>query len=159
QQRPRGLIPAHHRVLRAGPREDESRVEGLAAQRVVAGTVRTAGDECQFRHHAVGDRVHELRAGPHDAVLLGLLPHHEAVTVLDEQERHAQLITVHYEPCGLVRGVDIDHTTELNRAFRRLYALLLICHNPDALAAELPPPAHERLAVIRLVFVERRVIE
>ena len=36
------------------------------------------------------DRVHQLRAGLDDAVLLGVLADHEAVDVLDEQDRHAE---------------------------------------------------------------------
>ena len=112
------LVAAHDGVLRGRPGEDEARVERLAAQGVVAGAERAADDQRDLRHDAVGDRVDQLRPGLDDAGLLGVAADHEAVDVLEEEDRHARLVAVHDEARGLVGGIDVDDAAELQRARR-----------------------------------------
>src|SRR5207249_738453 len=72
EQRRRRLIRAHHGVPRAGPGEDEGRVEGFAAQGVVARAERTADDDGDLRDGRVADGVHQLGAAADDSLALGV---------------------------------------------------------------------------------------
>ena len=82
QQRPGRLVAAHNGILGRGPGENETRIEGFAAESVIAGAERTAQDHGDLRHHAVGNDVDELGPGLDDTGLLGILADHEAVHVL-----------------------------------------------------------------------------
>src|SRR5579883_1447075 len=92
-------------------------------------------------------------------MLLGILTDHEAIHVLNEENRHTDLIAVHHKAGRFLSGIDVDDTAELKRALRRLHALLLIRNHADRAASESAKAAYERLAVVRLVFIERGVIE
>src|SRR5262249_30285767 len=96
---------------------------------------------------------------PDDPGLLGIAADHEAVYILEENDRQAGLIAVHDEAGGLVGAIDIDDAAVLDRSGRRLAALLLVGDDTDGDAAEPAVAADHRLAVVRLVFVERRIIE
>ena len=52
-------------------------------------------------------------ARPRDALLLGLLTDHEAVDVLQEDDRDAALVAIHDKAGGLVGAIDIDDAAEL----------------------------------------------
>src|SRR5438876_10793821 len=60
---------------------------------------------------------------------------------------------------GLVDRVNINDAAVLNGTRRRLAAFLLIGDDADGDSAEPAVAAHHRLAVFRLVLVERGVIE
>ena len=71
-----------------------------------------------FGHHGIGDRVHHLGAGADDAAPLGVAAHHEAVYVVQENQRNQVLVAVHDEARGLVGALGINDAAELDR--RRL---------------------------------------
>ena len=87
-ERAGGGIAAHHGVARGGPGENEARVVGFAAHGVVSGAETAAADHGDFRHDAVGDGVHHLGAGADDAAPFGFLADHEAVHVVQENQRN-----------------------------------------------------------------------
>src|SRR5262249_3552775 len=105
------------------------------------------------------DDVHQLRAGPDDAGLLGLFADHEAVYILQKEQGSARLIAIHDEAGGFVGAIDVDHAAVLQRALSRLAPLPLIGDDADGPTTEPTRAAHERLAILSLVLVERRVIE
>src|SRR5687768_1801404 len=57
----------HHRIMRVWPREDETRVEGFPAERIVAGPIAPTDNGCDLWHGGVAHRVHQLGAGPDDS--------------------------------------------------------------------------------------------
>ncbi len=111
-------------------------------------------------HHAVGDHVDQLGAGANDAGLLGIAADHEAVDVLQENERHAALIAIHDEAGGLVGGVDVNDAAELQASrWAASRACRWLATTPTGHAAQPAVAADERLAKLGLVFIEGRFIE
>src|SRR5262249_48396346 len=154
EQRAGGLLAAHDGIFRSRPGEDEARVEGFAAQSVVARAIRAAQDERDFRNDAVGDDVDQLGAGANDAGLLRFAAHHEAIHVLEEDKRHAGRIAVHDEASGLIRRIDVDHPTVLELAARKLDSLPLIGDDSDGDTAKPTVTAYQRLPEFRLVLIK-----
>src|SRR5690606_8021585 len=110
----RRLLTAHDAVTGARQREDEPRTERLAAHGVMSGTVRASDDDAEPRHHAVAHRVDHLGAAPDDPVLFALLTDHEAVDVVEEQQRYTRLVAVEDEPGSLVGSFGVDDAADLD---------------------------------------------
>ena len=136
---------AHHRALRAGPGEEEARVEGAAVHAVVAGAVGRTHDHAEVRDGGVGDGVDHLGAVLDDPALLVVLADHVAGRVVQEQQRGV----------GLVGELD-----ELRRLLRLLGEQhpLGVGEDADRVAVQLRPAGHERRAVERLELVERLAV-
>ena len=149
------LRRAHHGVTGVGPREDEARIEGLAAKRVVARAIAAADDHGELRHGGVAHRVHQFRAAADDAALLGVLPNHEALHILKKDQRQPRLVAVEDKPRRLVRAVGIDHARHLQARRLRLHAHALVRHDAHRAAADPRIHAHEGFAVVGLVFLDR----
>ena len=97
------LLGAHHRDPVVRPGEEEARLVGAAAHAVVAGAVERADHDRERRHRGVRHRVDQLRAVLDDAALLVALADHEAGDVLQEQERHVDLVAELDELRALLR--------------------------------------------------------
>ena len=136
EQRVGGLVGPHHGHVGAGPGEDEARIEGFAAQGVIARPVRAAGDDRDLRHAAVADGVDQLGAGLDDARAFGVAADHKAVDVLQENDRQPVLIAIHHEPGGLFGAVDVQHAAELIGPVGRPHAMMLIGDDADGKAAD-----------------------
>src|SRR3989344_3678692 len=95
------LLRAHDGVTRVGPGENEPRIEGLAAEGIVARAERASDDDGDLWDDAVADRVDQLRAAADDPGMFRLPPDHESLHVLKENDRNARLVAVHHEPCRL----------------------------------------------------------
>ena len=108
-------------------------------------------------------RRDHLRAGADNAAPLRIATHHEAVDVMQEDERNQVLIAVHDEARRLFRTLGINHAAELNPLFPRLAGMrlvgLLVGDDPYREATDPAISAKHRLAVIRLVFVEFRTVD
>ena len=118
-ERARGGFAAHHGVARRRPGENESRVVGLAAHGVVAGAEAAAADHGDFRHDAIGHGVDHFRARANDAAPLGFLADHEAVHVVQENQRDQILVAVQDEARGFLRRFGVDHAAEFDALVAR----------------------------------------
>ena len=154
---------AHHRVARRRPGKEKARIVGFAAHGVVAGAERAADDHRDFRHHGIGDRVHHLGAGADDAAPLGVAAHHEAVHVVQEDQRNHVLVAVHDEARGLLGAFGIDDAAELDAPVALmidlLHVQLLVGHDADGIAADARVAAQQRLAILGLVLVEVAAVD
>ena len=113
-ERAGGGVAAHDGVARRGPREDEARIVGLAAHGVVSRAEAAAEDHGDFGHDAVGDGVDHFCAGADDAAPLGVVADHEAVDVVQENQRDEVLIAVQDEARGFFGGLGVDDAAELD---------------------------------------------
>src|SRR5690606_5639211 len=138
----RRLLTAHDAVTGARQREDEPRAERLAAHSVMAGTVRASEDDAEPWDHAVAHRVHHLGAAPDDPVLFALFADHEAVDVVEEQQRYTRLVAVEDEPCGFVGGFGVDDAADLDPS-TSLDDALLIGDDADRVPTESRGAAHQ----------------
>ena len=126
----------------------------------MTGAEAAAADDGDLRHHAVRDGVHHLGAGADDAAPFRLLAHHEAVDVVQEDERRQLLIAVQDEARGLFRRLGINDPAKVDALFARpvggdLDVLFLIGDNPYGPAADARVAAKHGLAVFGAVFLER----
>ena len=87
EQRIHGLFAPHHGAPCRWPGVDQSRVERFAAKRIVARPVRAADQYRKLRHAAIAYRAHKLRTGLDDAGMFAIAADHEAVDVLQENQR------------------------------------------------------------------------
>ena len=120
-----------------------------------------------LRHHAGADRGNHLCAGANDARPLRILAHHEAVDVVQKDQRDQILIAIHDEAGRLLRALGIDDAADLNafgagcRAHGDGLILvgLLIGDNADGVAADARIAAQNGAAEVRLVFVELAAVD
>ena len=158
-QRAGGGVAAHHRVTRRGPGKHEARIVGLAAHGVVAGAEAAAADHRNFRHHAIGHGVHHFRAGADDAAPFGFFADHEAVHVVQKNQRDEVLIAVEDEARGFFGGFGVDHAAEFDAllvgaAGLGLHVFFLVGDDTDGPAADARVAAEDRLAVFGAIFFE-----
>ena len=64
-------------------------------------------------------------------VALAVAADHEAVHVLQEDDRQPVLVAVHDEAGGLLGAVDVEHAAELERPVGRPHAMVLIGDDAD----------------------------
>ena len=107
-----------------------------------------------FGTRLLADDVHEFRPGLDDARLLGIAADHEAVHVLQKDQRRPGLVAVHDEAGRLVGAVVIDHAAELQPLFGRLFRMMLVGDDADREPAEPRVAADQRLAVLGLVLLK-----
>src|SRR6201999_1438280 len=103
--------------------------------------------------------VDHFGAGADDAAPLGIFADHEAVDVVQENQRDAVLVAVHDEACGLFGGFSVDDAAELDAfligtARKRGDVLFLIGDDADGPAANARVSAQNGLAVFGAVFLE-----
>ena len=104
------LLRAHHGDLGGRPQEREPVAEGPARHAVGAGAVGRADDHREVRHRRVRDRVDHLRALLDDARAASKsLPDHVAGDVLQEHERHVDLVAELDEVRRLLGGLRVQH--------------------------------------------------
>src|SRR5439155_19669056 len=101
------------------PGKNPPRVKSLPAECVIAGAEGAAQDNGDLRNYAVGDRVNQLGAGPDNTGCFRLLSDHEAVDILEKENRNAALIAIHYESRRLVGAINVNHAAILKRSLRR----------------------------------------
>src|SRR5690606_12106911 len=107
---------------------------------------------------AVADGTDEFRSRLDDSGTLALPADHEAVDVLEKDERQMVLVAGHNEPRGLLGGFHVQHAPELELIFRIFYPVMLAGHDAHRVTANARRSTHERLAELRLVFQERIAI-
>src|ERR1700674_657498 len=78
------LCGAHDGVACVRPRQDETRVVGLAAQGVVARAEGTANDDRDLGDGGIADGVHQFRTAADDPTLLRVTTYHESSNVLEK---------------------------------------------------------------------------
>ena len=101
-----------------GQAKDEARIVRFAAHGVVAGAEAAAADHGDLGHHAeLRHGVHHLCAGADDAAPLRILADHEAVDIVQENQRDEILIAVHDEARGLVGALGVDDAAEFDAFF------------------------------------------
>ena len=127
------------------------------------GAKAAAADHRDFGHHAIRYRVDHLGSGANDPAPLGFLADHEAIHVVQENQRDPVLVAVEDKPRGLVRRVGVDHATKFNplligaRRHRR-DLLFLVGDNTHRPAANPRVPAKQSLPVLRAVFFEMAAV-
>src|SRR5579875_689039 len=119
----------------------------------------SSADHCDLGYDAVGDDIDHFRPGTNDAAPFRLFTHHEAVYVVEENQRDKVLVAIHDKPRGLLRCICINHAAELHPLFSAfvrdgLDGFLLIGDNAHCPAADSRVAAQERLAVLGAVFVK-----
>jgi len=112
-------------------------VVGFAAHGVVSGAEAAAANDGNLWDHTVRHRVHHFCARADDAAPLGVFANHEAVHIVEENERNFVLVAVENEARGFFRGFGVmtppNSTRFLIRAAHlRLHVLLLIATIPTA---------------------------
>src|SRR5688572_12305556 len=140
-----GLLAAHHRDARVGPRPEEARIEGAPAHAVVPRAERAAEDHRELRYSRARHRGHHLRAVLGDAAAFVLAAHHEAGDVLQEEERDAALAGELDEVRALERGLGEEDAVVREDAHRT--------------AVNVREPGDERRTVERLELVEFRAVD
>ena len=87
----------HDGVTGGGPRENETRIIGLATHRIVTRTEGAADDHRDLWYDRVRDGVYHLRSRFDDASPFCIAAHHESVDVVKEDERDQVLIAIHVQ--------------------------------------------------------------
>ena len=145
------------------PRKYKPRIVCFTAHSIVSRTERPAHDHRDLRYHGVRHRVHHFRARFNDAAPLGVASHHEPVYVMKEDKRNQVLIAVHDEARCFLSRLGVDHAAKLDALMalvvRLLRMQLLVGNNPHGESADARVPADQRLAVLRLVFIEAARID
>src|ERR1700688_2530594 len=154
-----GRVTAHHRVTGGGPGEHEARVVGFAAHGVVACAEAAAADDGNFGHHTVGDSVDHFCAGANDAAPFGVLADHEAVYVVQKNQRDAVLVAVEDEAGGFFGGFGINHAAEFDAflvgaAREGMDVFFLVRDDADGPATDARVAAEQGFAVLGAIFVE-----
>ncbi len=161
-QRAGGGISAHDRVFRGGPGEDEAWIESLAAHGVVSSAERSANNHHNLRHDGVRNRIHHFCARLDDAAPFGVAPNHEAVYVVEKDERDQALVAVHDEASGLLGGLGVNNAAELDALVAFMVSLVrvkfLIGNNADGEASDASIPADQRFPILGLVLVKAAFI-
>src|SRR5262249_54259033 len=139
--------------------EEEARVVRLAAHGVVAGAEGAAEDDADLGDVHVADGVHHLGAGADDPLLLGILADHEAVDVVEEDQRDLVLAAVEDEAGGLLGALAVDDAAELDRVAGAAHVGLLVGDDADGEAAEAGEAADERRAVLLPVLLELAAVD
>ena len=152
-------VAAHDGVPRGGPSEDETRVKGFAAHGVIAGAETAAADDRNFRHYAVRHRINHFCAGADDAGPFGVFADHEAIDVVEENQRDAVLVAVEDEASGFLGGLGVDDAAEfdaflIGAAGCGGYVFLLIGDDADRPATDAGVAAEQSFAVFGAVFLE-----
>src|SRR5262249_14864633 len=135
------------------------RIVGFAAHGVVAGAKAAAADDADFRHHTVGHGVDHFCAGADDAVPFGVSADHEAVDVVQENERNFVLVAVEDEARGFFGGLGVDDAAKFNAllvgaAGKRLHMLFLVGDDAHSPSANARIAAEQSLAVFGAIFLE-----
>src|SRR5208337_825946 len=161
-QRAGGGVSAHDRIFRGGPGEDEAGIIGFAAHGVVPGAERAADDHGDFGNDGVRHCIHHLRSRLDNAAPLGIASHHEAVDVVEKNERDQVLVAVHDEAGGFFGGLGVDDAAELDAFVAFVVSLLrvelLVGNDADGEASDASVAADEGFAILGLVLVEAALV-
>src|SRR5258708_2276381 len=144
-QHHRGLLAAHYRDPGVRPHPQEARAVGTAAHAVIAGPIRAADHDREFRHARGRDRRHQFGAVARDAAGLIFLADHETRDVLQEHQRDIALTA------------QFDEMRTLQRALAEQDAV--IGDDADRIAPDVRKTANQRLAIKLLEFVELRAVD
>jgi len=112
------LRAPHHGGARAGPGEDEARVETAPAHAVVAGAETAAQHDGELGAACIRHGLDHLGAVLDGAGLLGGLAHHVAGGVLQEDQRRAALVTGLDELRGLGAAGRLDGAVVADQTHR-----------------------------------------
>src|SRR6266481_5432229 len=150
---------AHDREFCRWPGEHETRVVGFAAHGVISGAEAAAENDRNFGDHAVGDRVDHLGAGADDAAPLGVFADHEAVDVVQKNERDAVLVAVHDEAGGFFGGLGVDHAAEFDAFLVGVWGVggdvfFLIGDDAHGPAAHAGIAAQQGFSIFGAIFLE-----
>ena len=107
----------------------------------MSGAEAAAADHGDFGHDAVGDGVDHFCAGADDAAPLGVFADHEAVDVVQENQRDAVLVAVEDEARGFFGGLGVDDAAEFDAllvgaAGERVDVFFLVGDDADGPAAD-----------------------
>src|SRR5690242_19065768 len=97
------LLAAHDGDAVRWPREDEARIVGTAAHRVVSRAVTGTDHDCQLRYLRESDRRHHLGAVSRNPFPFVLAPDDESGDVLKEEQGDFLLSAEHHEVGALAR--------------------------------------------------------
>src|SRR6476620_5341522 len=92
-----GLLRSHDRCACIGPQEEEARTIGPSAHRIIAGSVRGANDDGEFRHIGGCHGLHHFGAVLDDSPCFIVLAYHEAGDVLKKDQGQPPLSTELHE--------------------------------------------------------------
>src|SRR5882724_4883774 len=133
-------IAAHHREARRRPGEHEARIVGFAAHGVVSGAEAAAANHGDLWYDAVRHGVYHFRAGANDAAPFGVFTDHEAVYVVEKNQRDAILVAVENKARGFFRGFGVNHAAKFHAllvrtARERLHVFFLVRDDSDGPAS------------------------
>src|SRR5262249_8329018 len=118
-----------------------------------------AADNGNLWHNTVRHRVDHFCAGADDAAPFGVLADHEAVHIVEKNQRNLVLIAVEDEAGGFFRGLRVNHAPKFN-AFLirspglRLHVFLLIGDDADGPAADARVTAQDGFAIFCAILFE-----
>ena len=158
-ERAGGGVAAHHGEARRGPGKHEARIVGFAAHGVVSGAKTSAANHGDFRNNAVRHGVYHFRPGANDAAPFGVFANHEAVDVMEKNQRDAILVAVENKARGFFRGFGVNHAAKFHAllvraARKRLHVFLLIRDDSNGPASDARIAAEQRFAAFGAVFLE-----
>ena len=130
----------------------------------MARTEAAPANHRNLRHHAVGYGVHHFCSGADDSAPLSLFTHHEAIDVVQEDQRHQVLVAVEDKPRGFFGGLGVDNAAELDPPLagaRRdsLHVFFLVGDEAYGPAADARVAAQQRLAVLGAILFKSAAVD
>ena len=157
-----GGVATHYGVSRRRPGEHKTRVVSLATHRVVSGAKGSADDHGDLWHHRIRHRIHHLGPSFDNPAPLRIASHHEAVDIVEKDQRDQILIAVHDEARCLLCRLGINHAAKFNSLASFVVGLLgvhfLIGDNAYGKPANARVSTDHGLAVFRLILIEAAAI-
>ena len=114
-------------------------------------------------HGGVGDGGDHLGSGADDAAPFRVAADHEAVDVVQKDQRNQVLVAVHDEARGFFGALGVDDAAEFDALFAGVAGLglrrFLVGDDADGDSADAGVAADEGAAVVGAVFVELAAVD